>query len=153
MPDWVEQYEGEPYEKSMARLVAMHRIIAKQLAEEGNKGQWLRTAVLFLSVFTAGVLWMRITQSAPEEATWIGAIIGTTIMFLLLYDYQLGPAKKVSELADLHTNFSWQLARAREHKERLSWHDFKGLENPYVRLGLPLPTKKQIEDAGTTGML
>ncbi|MXW46429.1 MAG: hypothetical protein F4Z63_10575 [Gammaproteobacteria bacterium] len=154
MDEWVRRYEGDAYRRSIARLVAMHRIVGNAVKTERRRDRRLQTIVLGLSVLTSGALWVLVAQIdlISQWVTWLGAIVSTLATFLVLWNHTIGPAIRSGKLSSYFTSFGESLAHAREHPDNFTWHNFKHLESGYVDLGLPDPSKDQIRDAALTGM-
>ena len=157
MVDWVGRYQGDAYRRSIARLIAMHRIVGNAVKIERRRDRRLQTIVLGLSVLTSGALWVVVAQSNLisqwVNLTLVGAIVSTLATFLVLWNHTIGPAVRSERLSGYFTNFGESLAHAREHPKSFTWHNFKHLESGYVDLGLPDPSQHQILDATLTGMV
>lgn len=62
---------------AMARLVAMHRIIADERRVASKKNSKIRMFLLVTSAFTTGALWALLGGVLPQCTKWIGACLST----------------------------------------------------------------------------
>lgn len=151
--DWVEKYEGKDgYVEAMARLVAMHRLIAEKRRSVGASNSKLKVFLLATSALTTGALWALLGGAFPQYTKWCGAILSTVVTAVNVFQLTVGPAKSVEQLDELYSEFGRTLAHAREHPTNFSWHNFKHLQSVYLRNGVPDPTPEQVSSARITGI-
>ena len=152
--DWVTQNEGRlEHREAIARLVAMHRLIAIRRRQVHVANHRLRIFLLAASALTTGTLWVLLSDNFPDVTKWFGAGLSTLVTGLSAFQLTVGPAKVLEEIDELYAEFGRSLAHAREHPDNFSWHNFKHLEMTYLRRGVPDPTEDDIQSARISGML
>ena len=149
--DWVTRFHQESPHDGIARLVAMHRLIADRIRAASRTDRLLQMAVLFISALTSGALWILVGVALPIIGTWVGAALSSVVTALTLYQLSVGPGREVEQLNDLHEQLGRSLAHVWSDHHSFSWHHFKGFESRYVKLGLGDPTPEQIRDARGSG--
>jgi hypothetical protein len=56
--DWVARFHDESPRDGLARLAAMHRLIADRVRAVSNTDKVLQVALLAMSTLTSGALWV-----------------------------------------------------------------------------------------------
>ena len=79
--------------------------------------------------------------------------MSTIVTGLTLYQLSIGPGREAEQLNELYEQLGRSLAHVWSDPHSFSWHQFKGFESRYVKLGLGDPTPEQIREARTTGPL
>ena len=107
--DWVARFHDESPCDGIARLVAMHRLIAVRIRAVLRTDKLLQVAVLAMSALTSGALWVLVGVALPVIASWIGAALSTLVMALTLYQLTVGPGREAEQLNDLYEQLgrSW----------------------------------------------
>ncbi len=145
--DWVTRFDDEPPDQGIARLVAMHRLIADRIRSVAKADRILQVAVLAMSALTSGALWVLVGLAAPVAGAWVGAGLSTLVTGLTIYQLTIGPSRELEQLNELYAEFGRSLAHVWSDTHSFSWHQFKHLESRYVKLGLGDPSSDQIDDA------
>lgn len=145
--DWITDYGNMPTGPSVAVLVAMHRRIHDRIVNETRRDKAWELLVLLLSVVTSGALWVLIVQSNEEIAAWAGAISGTLVTAVTLYQHTIGPRANLGRYNPFFSEFGQRLADVRTAPDSFTWHLFKDLESQYVKLGFGRPSDDEIRTA------
>jgi hypothetical protein len=110
----------------------------------------LQVTVLAMSALTSGALWILVGLALPVTGSWVGAALSTLVTALTLYQLTVGPGREVEQLNDLYEQLGRSLAHVWIDPHNFSWHQFKGFESRYVKLGLGDPSPEQIREARMT---
>ena len=137
----IAEFYGEISRKDAIRYVAKLHRAAQELVERVAQSHYrIEVLRLVLSVLTSSAIWILLGASLPQTAAWFGASFSTIIGGLAIYQFTLGPKRRIQEAYSLLRDIGKELATLRGHTEfdqlefwqRYESFEFrlKKLENP-----------------------
>jgi hypothetical protein len=122
-------------------LLGVYAGVADRVLELRRSTNWIESAVLGMSVLTAGSLWVLISEHFVGPSKWIGAVLATALAFLTSYQKTFGPSKLLEDARALHRDIGAEIAALRANSRaddmRQHWDAVKRFESRLLDLGGP----------------